>query len=128
MSAGFAVILSSGSCEDTRWWHSEIRGAADREGAVKMHKYVIERTLPGAGNLTEDELRGIAQKSNEVLDAMAGRAQWIQSYVTDDKIYCVYIADSVETIGEHARAGGFPCDNATRVATIIDPTTADVAA
>lgn len=93
-----------------------------------MHKYVIERTLPGAGNLTEDELRAIAQKSNEVLDAMAGRAQWIQSYVTDDKIYCVYIADSIETIGEHARAGGFPCDGATRVSTIIDPTTADVAA
>lgn len=93
-----------------------------------MHKYVIERTLPGAGNLTEDELRGIAQKSNEVLDTLAGRAQWIQSYVTEDKIYCVYIADSVETIGEHARLGGFPCDGATRVATIIDPTTADVAA
>jgi hypothetical protein len=93
-----------------------------------MHKYVIERTLPGAGKLTEDELRGIAQKSNEVLDAMAGRAQWIQSYVAEDKIYCVYIADSVESIREHAQAGGFPCDNATRVSTIIDPTTADAAA
>ena len=91
-----------------------------------MHKYVIERTLPGAGKLTAAELQGIAVKSNEVLDAMAGRAQWIQSYVAEDKIYCVYIADSKETIAEHAKAGGFPCDGAMPVSTIIDPTTADV--
>ncbi|HWC69405.1 MAG TPA: DUF4242 domain-containing protein, partial [Acidimicrobiales bacterium] len=74
-----------------------------------MPKYVIERTLPGAGALTDTELQAIAQKSNEVLDAMAGRAQWLQSYVTGDKLYCVYIADNAETIAEHARAGGFPC-------------------
>jgi hypothetical protein len=93
-----------------------------------MPKYVIERTLPGAGALTAGDLQAIAQKSNEVLDAMAGRAQWIHSYVTGDKLYCVYIADDAETIAEHARAGGFPCDSAQRVHTVIDPTTAEVAA
>jgi hypothetical protein len=93
-----------------------------------MPKFVIERTLPGAGKLTVDELQGISQKSVEVLDGMAGRAQWLQSYVTDDKIYCVYIADDAETVAEHAKAGGFPCDSAARVSTIIDPTTAEVSA
>jgi hypothetical protein len=91
-----------------------------------MPKYVIERPLPGAGQLGDDELRGIAQKSVTVLDSMAGRAQWLQSYVTDDKIYCVYIADDAETIAEHAEAGGFPCDVVSRVRTMIDPTTAEV--
>jgi hypothetical protein len=88
-----------------------------------MPKYVIERTLPGAGTLTADELEAIAQKSNEVLDSMAGRAQWIQSYVAEDKLYCVYIADDKDAIREHAQAGGFPCDTAFLVSTIIDPTT-----
>jgi hypothetical protein len=92
-----------------------------------MPKYVIERTLPGAGDLTADALQAISQKSVEVLDAMAGRAQWLESYVTDDKLYCVYIADDVETIAEHAKAGGFPCDGAQRVHRMIDPTTAEVA-
>ena len=93
-----------------------------------MPKFVIERTLPGAGSLTAPELQSIAQKSNEVLDSMAGRAQWLQTYVTDDKLYCVYIADDVETIAEHAKGGGFPCDNAARVRTIIDPTSAETPA
>lgn len=92
-----------------------------------MPKFVIERTLPGAGALTADDLQAISQKSVEVLDAMAGRAQWLQSYVTDDKLYCVYIADDAETVAEHARAGGFPCDAAQQVRTIIDPTTAEAA-
>lgn len=93
-----------------------------------MQKFVIERTLPGAGNLSPDELQAISQKSVEVLDAMAGRAQWLESYVTDDKIYCVYIADDVDTIAEHAKAGGFPCDSAQTVRAMIDPTTAEHAA
>jgi hypothetical protein len=93
-----------------------------------MPKYVIERSLEGAGALTAADLRSIAQKSNEVLDAMAGRAQWLQSYVTDDKLFCVYIADSAESVVEHARAGGFPCDHVRRVRSIIDPATAEAAA
>ena len=92
-----------------------------------MPKFVIERSLPGAGQLSPSELQAISQKSNEVLDSMAGRAQWLQSYVTDDKIYCVYIANDAETVAEHAKAGGFPCDTAARVRTIIDPTTAELA-
>jgi hypothetical protein len=92
-----------------------------------MPKFVIERPLPGAGDLSADELSGIAQKSNEVLDGMAGRAQWLQSFVTDDKVYCVYIADDEEAVREHARAGGFPCTEVNAVRTIIDPTTAEAA-
>lgn len=90
-----------------------------------MPKFVIERSLPGAGSLTPDELHAISQKSVEVLDAMAGRAQWLHSYVTDDKLYCVYIADDAETVAEHAKAGGFPCDGAAQVRAVIDPTTAE---
>jgi hypothetical protein len=91
-----------------------------------MPKFVIERALPGAGALTPQDLQGIAQKSNDVLAGLGGRAQWLQSYVTDDKLFCVYIADDVDAITEHARAGGFPCDHALQVRTVIDPTTAEV--
>lgn len=90
-----------------------------------MPKFVIERPLPGLGALTADELQVISQKSVEVLDSMAGRAQWLQSFVTDDKLYCIYIADDAETVLEHARTGGFPCENVARVRTMIDPTTAE---
>ena len=90
-----------------------------------MPKYVIERELPGAGQLTADELQGISQKSVEVLDAMAGRAQWLHTYVTDDKLFCVYIADDEEAVKEHAQRGGFPCNGIGRVGTVIDPTTAE---
>ena len=82
-----------------------------------MPKYVIERGLPGAGALTGDELQAISQKSVEVLDGMAGRAQWLESFVTGDKLYCVYIADDEATVREHATCGGFPCDSVSRVAT-----------
>ncbi len=91
-----------------------------------MPKFVIERTLPGAGDLTASDLHAISQKSVEVLDSMAGRAQWLESYVTDDKLFCVYIADDAETVAEHAKAGGFPCDAARLVHTTIDPTTAEL--
>ena len=90
-----------------------------------MPKYVIERTLPGAGALTSDELHAISGKSNQVLADMQGRAQWLQSYVTGDKLYCVYIADDAEAVREHAQAGGFPCDTVNEVASIIDPTTGE---
>jgi hypothetical protein len=90
-----------------------------------MPKYVIERDLKGAGNLKKDELQGISQKSNEVLDSMAGRAQWLHTYVTDDKLFCVYIADDEETVREHARGGEFPVTAIHRVRSIIDPATAE---
>lgn len=92
-----------------------------------MPKYVIERDLAGAGNLTGDELQVISQKSNDVLSQMAPRAQWLQTYVTDDKLFCVYVAQDPEAIREHAAKGGFPVTAIQRVSTIIDPTTADVA-
>ena len=90
-----------------------------------MPKYLIERDLPGAGRLTDDDLRAISQKSVEVLDSMAGRAQWLETFVTTDKLFCVYIADDEAAVREHARAGGFPCTAVCRVGTIIDPTTAE---
>ena len=93
-----------------------------------MPKYVIERDLPGAGQLTADQLTGISQKSVEVLSTMAPRAQWLHSYVTDDKLFCVYIADGPETIREHGTKGGFPVTSVARVSTMIDPTTAEAAA
>lgn len=88
-----------------------------------MPKYVIERSIPGVGTLSGQELHDISAKSNEVLLTMAPRAQWIQSYVTDDKIYCVYIADDADTVREHARCGGFPADVVTEVHAVIDPIT-----
>lgn len=90
-----------------------------------MPRYLIERTLPGAGALTAAQLHGIAEKSNEVLAGMSGRAQWVQSYVTGDAITCVYVAESPEAVREHAAAGGFPCDNIREVSSVIDPTTGD---
>ena len=92
-----------------------------------MPKYVIERDLPGAGQLSGDELCAVSQQSVEVLATMAPRAQWLQSYVTDDKLFCVYLADDPETVREHAAKGGFPVTAVHRVRNIIDPSTAEVA-
>jgi hypothetical protein len=88
-----------------------------------MKRYLIERELPGAGQLTAEQLHGISQTSNNVLSTMAGRAQWVQSYVTDNAITCVYLAESPEAVREHAEAGGFPCTNIREVGTVIDPLT-----
>ena len=90
-----------------------------------MPKFVIERNLPGAGKLSAKELQAVAQKSNEVLRSLGPDIQWVQSYVTDDKIYCVYVAPSEELIRKHAKEGGFPADRITPVRTTIDPTTAE---
>lgn len=90
-----------------------------------MPKYVIERELPGAGKLSEEELRGISQKSNQVLAGLGPEIRWLQSYVTEDKIYCVYVAPDEDIIYEHARCGGFPADRVTRVSTVIDPSSGD---
>ncbi len=89
-----------------------------------MPKYVIERELPGAGNLTPDELQAISQTSCGVLEKLGPQVQWLHSYVTDDKIYCVYVAPNPELVREHARQGGFPANRIALVATTIDPTTA----
>ena len=90
-----------------------------------MPKYVIERELPGAGKLTPPELKAVSQTSCGVLKALGPEIQWVQSYVTDDKIYCVYIAPNPEVIREHATRGGFPANKISEVRTVIDPTTAD---
>jgi cell division inhibitor SulA len=89
-----------------------------------MHKFVIERDIPGAGNLSASDLQGISQKSCGVLKELGPQIQWVESYVTDDKVYCVYLAPSEELIREHAKRGGFPANRISQVKTIIDPTTA----
>ncbi|MDF1551738.1 MAG: DUF4242 domain-containing protein [Deferrisomatales bacterium] len=90
-----------------------------------MPRFVIERTIPNAGKLTAAELKGISQKSCGVLEGMGPKIQWVESFVTDDKIYCVYVAPNEEMVREHARQGGFPADSVAEVRTMIDPTTAE---
>ncbi len=90
-----------------------------------MPKYVIERELPGAGKLPPNELQAISQKSCSVLQNLGPQIQWLQSYVTDDKIYCVYISPDEETIRAHAQEGGFPANRISRITGVIDPTTAE---
>ncbi len=90
-----------------------------------MPKYVIEREIPGAGKLSAQELQAISQKSCGVLKQMGPQIQWVQSYVTDDKIYCVYIAPNEEMVREHARQGGFPANRVSVIRSVIDPTTAE---
>ena len=90
-----------------------------------MPKYLIEREIPNAGSLKPEELQGISQKSCGVLQELGPSIQWVQSYVTGDKITCVYIAPNADIIREHAKRGGFPADRVMEVTTIIDPTTAE---
>ena len=90
-----------------------------------MPKYLIERDIPGAGKLSPQELQAISQKSCGVLSKLGPQIQWVQSYVTDDKIYCVYIAPNAEMVREHARQGGFPANRISEIKTVIDPTTAE---
>lgn len=90
-----------------------------------MPKYVIERELPGAGKLSSDQLRAISQKSCSVLNSLGPQIQWIHSYVTGDKIYCIYRAPNEDMIREHARQGGFPANRISEIVTTIDPSTAD---
>lgn len=90
-----------------------------------MPKFVIERELHGAGKLSKHELQAISQKSCAVLNSMGPKIQWMQSFVTDDKIYCVYVAPDADTVKEHAQKGGFPANVVARVRTVIDPTTAE---
>jgi cell division inhibitor SulA len=90
-----------------------------------MPKYVIEREIPGAGKLTHEQLQGISQKSCGVLKNLGPQIQWVESYVTDDKVYCVYIAPSEALVREHAKQGGFPANRVSEVRRMIDPTTAE---
>jgi hypothetical protein len=93
-----------------------------------MPKFVIEREIAGAGKLSLQDLQAISQKSCNVLESMGPQIQWVQSFVTDEKIYCVYIAPNEAAVREHAQKGGFPANSIARVRRIIDPTTADAAA
>lgn len=90
-----------------------------------MPKYVIERTMPGAGRLSAAQLNAASKVSNQALATLSPRVKWQQSYVTDDKIFCVYMADSPDAINEHARLAGLPVDSIQRVSSVIDPTTGD---
>ena len=90
-----------------------------------MPKYIIERDIAGAGKLTSEQLQGISQKSCGVLKKLGPQIQWLESYVTDDKVYCVYIAPDEATVREHAKQGGFPANRVSEVKRIIDPTTAE---
>jgi hypothetical protein len=90
-----------------------------------MPKFVIERNLPGAGALSGADLHDISQKSNKVIGDLGPEIRWLESYVTDDKIYCVYVAPDEDILFEHARCGGFPADKISRVSTVIDPSTGD---
>jgi hypothetical protein len=105
------------------------RGVVTNPGVIRrrilMPKYIIERELPGAGGLSADELQAVSQKSCGVLQQMGPQIQWVESYVTDDKIYCVYIAPNEEMIREHANQGGFPANRISEIKTMIDPTTAE---
>jgi hypothetical protein len=90
-----------------------------------MPKFVIEREVPGAGKLSPQELQSISQKSCDVLRKMGPQIQWVHSYVTDNKIYCIYIAPDEDAIRKHAQEGGFPANKIARIRTVIDPTTSE---
>jgi hypothetical protein len=90
-----------------------------------MPKYVIEREIPNAGNLTQEQIQGISQKSCGVLKNLGPQIQWVESYVTQDKIYCVYIAPNEAMVREHAKQGGFPANRVSEVKRMIDPTSAE---
>ena len=96
-----------------------------QHGITIMPKYVIEREVPGAGNLSAEDLQAISSKSCGVLESMGPRIQWVHSYVTENKIYCVYVAPNEEMVREHAQKGGFPANVVARVTQVIDPTTSE---
>jgi len=91
-----------------------------------MPKYVIEREIPGAGNMSPQELQSVSQKSCSVLQNLGPQIQWLHSYVTGDKIYCIYIAPNEEMVRQHAQQGGFPANRISEIKTVIDPTTAEL--
>ena len=90
-----------------------------------MPKFVIERDIPKAGSLSSEQLRAISQKSCEVLREMGAQIQWVQSYVSDDRFYCIYVAPDEDAVRKHAQQGGFPANRISRIRSVIDPTTAE---
>jgi hypothetical protein len=94
-----------------------------RTGEVVMKRYVIEREIQGVGSLTDQQRQGVASKSNEALAKLGGKAQWIHSYVADNKTFCIYLAEDEAAVREHARISGFPANKVTEIAGVIDPTT-----
>ncbi len=127
-----ALSLTISNCAETKKENSDTKtesSVADmlrsETLAQNRNMYVIEREIPGAGNLTAEELKGISQISCGVLETMGSEIQWLHSYVTGDKIYCVYTAPNEEMVREHARQGGFPANSVSAVSTVIDPSTAE---
>jgi uncharacterized FlgJ-related protein len=118
----FTIVLMSAYACTAQTTASNISAANTKTSAMKT--YLIERDIPGAGNLTPAQLKTISQKSNSVLKDMGPDIQWIQSYVTGDKIFCVYKAENEDLIREHAKKGGFPANKITEVETEISPATA----
>ncbi len=113
----FAILLFTG--------YASIAQSTGASNSSTKKTYLIERDIPGAGKLTGEQLKGISQKSCTVLKEMGPQIQWIQSYVTGDKIFCIYKAENEELVREHAKKGGFPANKITEVATEISPATAD---
>ena len=109
----------------SRWLYARPSSPIHHQGETQRPKSVIERDLPGAGKLTPADLKGISQKSCSVLKGLGPQIQWIHSYVTDDKIYCVYLAPDEAAVREHAKQGGFPANKVSRVSTVIEPVTAE---
>lgn len=119
----FAIMLITGSATMAQTATSTNNSSTTK--TTKMKTYLIERDIPGAGKLTPEQLKAISQKSVSVLKEMGPEIQWIQSYVTGDKIFCVYKAENKELIQEHARKGGFPANQITEVSSGISPATAE---
>ncbi len=118
----FAIMLFTGSASIAQT--STASNNSTTPNSKTMKTYLIERDIPGAGNLTPEQLKAISQKSCSVLKEMGPQIQWIQSYVTGDKIYCIYKAENEDLIREHAQKGGFPANKITEVDTEISPATA----
>jgi hypothetical protein len=117
------LALSLTNCTPNKTSSADI--IRSEASASSQNMYVIEREIPGAGKLTAADLKGMSQTSCGVLDEMGSEIQWLHSYVTGDKIYCVYTAPTEEMVREHAKQGGFPANSVSKVATVIDPTTAE---
>jgi Protein of unknown function (DUF4242) len=101
----------------------QVKNNSQTSNVKQMKTYVIEREIPNAGKLTPEQLKGISQKSNGVIQEMGPQIEWLHSYVTGNKIYCVYKAESAEVVREHAKKGGFPANSVSEVATVINPAT-----
>ena len=100
--------------------------SSEKRKEINVPKYVIERDIPGAGNLSAEQLQAISQKSCDVLRELGPQIQWLHSYVTGDKIYCIYIAQNEEMVRAHAQRGGFPANRISEIKQVIDPTTAEM--